>query len=190
MKCENALKAILLTACLSLPSVTMAHDLTGPFFGVRAGSMNPDSDRFFNPDDQAYDYRSGFSSYTYGLQIGHRFNERIALRAYYDRLRTSISEYNSSGTGHSYGTDLLYHFDNSVYLGIGINSTRYNKEKGPFGRLTIGFQAPLRDRFHLSFEAALQNDNDFLEPYLGLSLNYRLGRDVEQQMLPRHLRDR
>ena len=178
---------------LAIPGYSAAGDAeeqAGPFFGVRASVFNPDSSRFVAVNDTAYPYRNDFESPGLGLQYGLAFTNRWQLRTYFDRIRVNVSEGQSNVWGHTYGVDALYRFASGMYLGAGVNSTRTNMQRDPMLRATVGFQFDLLDRFYTTLEYNLQTESDFTDQQVIWSFNYRLGRDIHTQTLPREFRDR
>lgn len=178
---------------LAIPGHSAAGDAeeqAGPFFGVRASVFNPDSSRFVAVNDTAYPYRSDFESPGLGLQYGLAFTNRWQLRTYFDRIRVNVSEGQSNAWGHTYGVDALYRFARGLYVGAGLNNTRTNMQRDPMLRATVGFQLDLLDRFYTTVEYNLQTESDFTDQQVNWSLNYRLGRDIHIQTLPREFRNR
>lgn len=170
----TAVSAAVLMGLVSTAALSQSQNDEHTYFGVRLGLINSDSDRFINYDGLAYDYDSGFAHQAYGLQLGHRFGNNWELRAYYDRLRTDVVG-ESNDRGHSYGADGLYNFRTGIYLGAGINSTRFNDATDRFLRGTVGYKLPFADRWNLRAEYAYQTSSDFDDQYLGLSMNYAFG---------------
>lgn len=180
----TAVSAAVLMGLASTAALAQAQQEEHSYFGARLGLMNSDSDRFINVDGFNYDYDSGFSHLAYGLQLGHRWANGWELRTYYDRLRTDVVG-ESSGSGHSYGADGIYNFRNGIYLGAGINSTRFNDEQDRFFRGTLGYTLPFGERWNARAEYAYQTSSDFDDQYLGLSLNYMFGIRSAERTEPR-----
>lgn len=183
-------------ACSTLPfsATSLANDIldseASPFVGLRGVSMNTDSDRFRNYNEQSFPYRSGFEHFGLGVQFGVEFDNQFQIRSYFDRIRLNVSDNAANAWGHSYGADLLYRFDSGVFIGPGLNNTRTNAQRNATLRGTIGYRYNLLDRFFTSIEYSLQQSSDFTDQHVVWSLNYRLGRDVAEQTLPREFRER
>ncbi|MCC5879444.1 MAG: OmpA family protein [Idiomarina sp.] len=176
-----------------IQSAALANNLSEsahPFFGVRLTALNPDDSRRMVNDNIAYPYRNNFESPGFGLQYGIAWNHHWQLRSYYDRIRMNVSEGQPNVWGHSYGVDALYRFDSGVYTGVGLNSTRTNQQRDPMLRASLGYQVELLDRFFTSLEYNLQSESQFTDHLVSWSLNYRFGRDMDTQTLPREFRQR
>ncbi|RUO32071.1 hypothetical protein CWE12_03525 [Aliidiomarina sedimenti] len=156
--------------------------------------FKPSADRFILRNGESYEYRDEFGNMAYGLQFGHTFANQWQLRSYYDRLNLNVRAGESDGQfearGHSYGVDLIYQSQHGLYAGLGINSTRSNKQKDALPRATLGYRMDLKDRFFTTLEYNVQHDSDFTDQQISWTLNYHLGRDARQQMLPREFRER
>ena len=185
---------VLLTiGAITIPAHSATKDIEekiGPFFGVRASVFQPDSSRYTVANDTAYPFRSEFANPGLGLQYGLVFTNQWQLRTYFDRVRLKVTEGQNNVWGHTYGVDALYRFASGIYMGAGLNNTRTNMQRDPMLRGTLGFQFELLDRFYTTVEYNVQTESDFTDQQLNWSLNYRLGRDMATQTLPREFRAR
>lgn len=179
--------------CLSflLCTPVLAAVESGTFGGARLGLFKPDADRFITRQDESFAYRDSFENLTYGLQLGHLFDNQWQLRTYYDRVNLNVrGEQQYEARGHSYGADVMYQWRNGLYAGLGINQTRANRQQDSGPRGSLGYRLELKDRFFTSLEYNIQRHGDFNDQQLHWSLNYRFGRNPAQQMMPREFIER
>lgn len=178
MKTLNLITLSLLTAGLTAPVFAQQTEVEQNDFylGARLGAFSADSDRVAVKNEQVYFVEDGFKTITTGIEAGMMFTEAWESRIYYDFMDADLVGAGGS-SGDSYGVDMLYHFNNSFYAGLGVNNTEIGDVTDVAGRLTLGHRSFINDNLAWRVEGGAQRgwEEDYTEMFANIGLQWFFG---------------
>ncbi|MAF75360.1 MAG: OmpA family protein [Pseudomonadota bacterium] len=189
MKKLNAIVLALLSAGVSGTALAQQSQVekNDIYVGARLGVFAPDSERVAAQNNVGVPVDNGLSTWTGGLELGVMLTEAWEARVYYDYMEADLDP---SGTayGKSYGTDVLYHFNDMVYGGLGLTSTDIGDIADKSVRLTVGHRSFINNNLAWRVEGGVQQgfDEDYTEGFANVGLQYFFGgRNAVTEAKPR-----
>lgn len=130
---------------------------TGEFYiGARIGAISLDSDRQGIKRGTVYPADSGFNTLDTGLEVGFMMTEHWESRIYYDYVQAGIDGTSGDLYGQSFGSDFLYHFNDDIYAGLGVNGTEVGDLADAMVRATVGHRGFINDDLSWRIEGGVQ----------------------------------
>jgi len=190
MKTLNLVTLSLLTAGLTAPVFAQQTEVEQNDFylGARLGAFAADSERVALKNGQAFFVEDGIEeTITSGIEAGMMLTEAWESRIYYDYMDAELVGAGGS-SGNSYGVDMLYHFNNSFYAGLGVNNTEIGDITDIGGRLTLGHRSFINDNLAWRLEGGVQRgwEESYSEMFANIGLQWFFGgRDTSPEPKPR-----
>ncbi|RUO39668.1 OmpA family protein [Idiomarina aquatica] len=176
------LNAVLLAlVSVGMTSAAMAQQTQkqpGEFYvGARFGALNLDSDRVGYKNGELYNVDTGFDTLDTGVEIGFMLTQYWETRIYYDYVEASIEGSPGDLYGQSFGSDFLYHFNDLVYAGLGINGTEVGDLSDAMVRATVGHRQFINDQLSWRVEGGVQQgwELDHTESFVNFGLQLWFG---------------
>ncbi|TDP33277.1 OOP family OmpA-OmpF porin [Idiomarina aquatica] len=180
------------TVLLALVSVGMTSVATAQqtqvekndiYVGARMGAFSADPERVAIDNNAFRAVDNNFSTLATGIEAGVMLSEAWELRAYYEYLEADL-ELGGNAYGKNYGTDALYHFNDTVYAGLGVVSSEIGGIADKAIRATVGHRSFINDNLAWRIEAGGQKGTD--EKYNEMFANFGLqwffgGRDASPE---------
>ena len=153
------------------------------YVGARMGAFSADPDRVAIENNQFVSVDNGFSTLATGLELGVMLTEAWELRAYYEYLEADL-EMSGNAYGENYGTDALYHFNDTIYAGLGVVSSEIGGIADQAIRATVGHRQFINNNLAWRIEAGGQKGTD--EKYNEMFANFGVqwffgGRDASPE---------
>lgn len=157
------------------------------YIGARLGVLNLDSDRVGVKQGTWYDVDSGFNTLDTGLEVGFMLTEYWESRIYYDYVQAGIDGSSGDLYGHSFGTDFLYHFNDAIYAGVGINATEVGDITDGMVRATVGHRQFINDDLSWRIEGGIQQgwEKEYTEYFANIGLQLWFGEPAAAAPAPR-----
>ena len=179
MKKLNAvLLALVSVGMVSTAMAQQTQKQPGEFYiGARLGVLNLDSERVGYKNDVLYNADSGFNTLDTGVEVGFMLTQYWESRIYYDYVQAGIDGGPGDLYGQSFGSDFLYHFNDMVYAGLGINGTEIGDLSDAMVRATIGHRQFIGDNLSWRVEGGVQQgwELDHTESFVNFGLQLWFG---------------
>lgn len=178
---------LLALVSVGMTSVAMAQQTqveeNDIYVGARMGAFSADPERVAIDNNAFATVDNNFSTLATGLELGVMLSEAWELRAYYEYLEADL-ELGGSAYGKNYGTDALYHFNDTIYAGLGVVSSEIGGIADKGIRATVGHRSFINDNLAWRIEAGGQKGTD--EKYNEMFANFGLqwffgGRDTSPE---------
>ena len=166
---------------VGMSSVSLAQQTQkGPgdfYIGARLGALSLDNDREGFKKGTLFNADSGFNTLDTGLEVGFMMTEYWESRIYYDYVQAGVDGAPGDLYGQSFGSDFLYHFNDNVYAGVGINGTEIGDLADAMVRFTAGHRRYIGDNLSWRVEAGLQQgwELDHTEFFANIGLQLWFG---------------
>ncbi|AVJ56574.1 OprF [Idiomarina sp. OT37-5b] len=153
------------------------------YVGARMGAFSADPDRVAVENNQFAPVDNGFSTLATGIEVGSMLTDAWEIRAYYEYLEADI-EQGGNAYGENVGADALYHFNDSIYAGLGVVSSDIGGIADKAIRATVGHRSFINDNLAWRIEAGGQKGTD--EKYNEMFANFGVqwffgGRDASPE---------
>ncbi len=157
------------------------------YVGARLGAFAPDSERVAIDNNALVPVDSGFDTLATGLEVGVMLTKAWEARVYYDYMESDLDP-TGNAYGESYGSDILYHFNDLVYGGLGVVSTDIGGVADKAARATVGHRSFINNNLAWRVEGGVQRgfDEDYTEGFANFGLQWFFGgRDAVTEAKPR-----
>ena len=157
------------------------------YIGARLGVLNLDSERTGYKQGTLYQADNGFNTLDTGVEVGFMLTEYWESRIYYDYVQAGIDGASGDLYGQSFGSDFLYHFNDMVYAGVGINGTEVGDLADAMVRLTVGHRQFINGDLSWRVEAGVQQgwELDYTETFANIGLQLWFGEPTAAAPAPR-----
>lgn len=189
MKAVNLITLSLIAAGLTAPVLAQQTeaDKDDFYLGARLGVFSADEDRVAVDNNQLFFVDDGFKTFTSGIEAGYMMTEAWEARIYYDYMEADLVG-GGDAYGDSYGVDALYHFNNNIYAGLGVNNTEIGDVTDVAARATVGHRSFINDNLAWRIEGGVQRgwEEDYTEMFANIGLQWFFGgRDASPEPRPR-----
>ncbi|RUO72765.1 OmpA family protein [Idiomarina seosinensis] len=177
-KLNTVLLALVSVGMTSVAMAQQSEKEPGEFYiGARLGALSLDSDRVGYKEGTLYPADSGFNTLDTGLEVGFMLTEYWETRIYYDYVQAGIDGAPGDLYGQSFGSDFLYHFNDMVYAGIGVNGTEVGDLSDAMVRATVGHREFINDDLSWRVEGGVQRgwELDHTEFFANIGLQLWFG---------------